>query len=85
MSPFGPPSSPLRYYTTITLATPMVLLAMVLQTLWSIFWEAYASARYMLRTELLPMYASYFEMWTPSACRRAGTLARGVRPKGRRP
>lgn len=80
-----PRASAAGYYSGLALASPLVILAMTLQTVWSLVWETYAGARYMLRTELLPMYASYFEMWTPSACRRAGTLARGVRPKGRRP
>ena len=72
-----PPASALSYYLRLTLSTPFILLAMLLQTAWSLWWEAVSCARLIYRDELRPMYASYFELWTVKACRRATSLARG--------
>ena len=80
MRPLSPPTSTLSYYLRITLGSPFILLAMLLQTAWSMTTGALCCWRLVYQQELKPMYASYVELWTPKACRRARSLARGSSP-----
>lgn len=75
-----PPASTLSYYFRLTLGTPLILLAITLQTFWSLGREAYLCSRLIYRDELKPLYASYAHLWTRESCRRATTLARGANP-----
>jgi hypothetical protein len=75
-----PPASALKYYLRLTLVTPLVLLALLLQTVWSLSREAYLCSLLIYRDELKPLYSSYAYLWTRESCRRASTLARGASP-----
>lgn len=75
-----PPASTLSYYFRLTLGTPLILLAIILQTFWSLGREAYLGSLLTYKHELKPLYSSYAYLWTRESCRRASTLARGANP-----